>query len=66
MKDGLSKIESATTEDGLVRNLRKVVLSISAEKRDNLVFGMPERMRKCIRQDRGHIGKSEDISGNKP
>ena len=57
MEDGLSKMKLATTEDGHVRNLRRVMLSISAEKRDNLVSGMPERMRKCMRQDRGYIGK---------
>lgn len=57
MKDELSKMEPATTEDGLVRNLRKVWLSISAETLDNLVCGMPERMRECIRQGGGYIGK---------
>ena len=57
MKDELRKMEPATCEDRLARNLRMVWLSISAETLDNLVCGMPERMRECIRQGGGYIWK---------
>ena len=57
MNDELSKMKPATTEDGLVRSLRKVWLSISAETLDNLICGIPERMRECVRQGGGYIGK---------
>ena len=53
----LDKLEPATSETTLVSNLQKAWCKISAETLDNLVCGMPERMRECVRLGGACIGK---------
>ena len=49
MKDKLSKVGPVAPEDGLVRSLRKVWLSVSGETLDNTVCGMLEGMREGVK-----------------
>lgn len=57
VQDELDKMGPATNETALVRNLQKAWSSISAETLNNLMCGMPERMRECVRLGGGCIGK---------
>ena len=53
----LDKREPPTSKKALVSNLQNAWRQISAETLDNLVCGMPERRRECIRLRGGCIGK---------
>ena len=57
VQNELDMMEPATTEKALIRNLQRAWLSISAETLDNLMCGMPDRMRECVRLGGGYIGK---------
>ena len=57
VQDQLDMMETATSKEALIMNLRRACLSISAETLDNLMCSMPDRMRRCVRLGGGHIGK---------
>ena len=53
----LNQTVPATSEDTLTRNLRAAWSCIDAETLDNLVSGMTDRMRACLKERGGHICK---------
>lgn len=57
VKDQLDKMEPARSQETLIRSLKRAWLSISAETLDNLMCGMPDRMRECVRLRGGYICK---------
>ena len=57
VKDEVDKATPATSEATLIRNVQSAWCSISAETLDNLVCGMPERMRACVREGGAYINK---------
>lgn len=57
VKDKVDKATPATSEATLIRNVQSAWCSISAETLDNLVCGMPERMRACVREGGAYINK---------
>ena len=57
MQSELDVMELATAEQALIRDLRRAWLSISEEILDNLMCGLPDRLRVCVRLGGGYIGK---------
>ena len=57
VQDRMDKMAPASSETALIRNLRSAWSSISGETLDNLMCGMPERMRACVRKRGGYINK---------
>lgn len=57
VKEELNKMKPATSEKTLIQNVQVAWRRIKAETLDNLMCGMPERMRECIRLHGGYIGK---------
>ena len=57
MQSELDMMEPATDEQALFRTLQRAWLSISAETLDNLMCGMPDRLRECVRLGGGYIGE---------
>ena len=53
----VDKIDPATSEATLIENVRLAWCSISTETLDNLICGMPERMRARVQKRRGIINK---------
>ena len=48
---------SATSEKTIIQNIKVAWRRSKAETLDNVLCGMPERMRECIRLHGGYVGK---------